>query len=110
MKKSELKTGMIVTLRNGESSVVLLGTENGDILGGAGDSDSYWGILKDFNDNLISRNNSVYDIVSAHGIYSNFRGGGKTKGSLLWERDKEIPEYTMEELQKKLGEEFKIKK
>ncbi len=47
MKKSDLKTGMIVVTADGEKSQVLLGTKNGDILSG-----QTWCPLNVYNENL----------------------------------------------------------
>ncbi|GCD11704.1 hypothetical protein [Clostridium tagluense] len=47
MKKSDLKTGMWLELRDGTFGMVLLGTNNGDILSGQA-----WFPLASFNENL----------------------------------------------------------
>jgi len=105
MKKSELKTGMIVEFKDGRSGMVLLGTHKGDVLSG----DLAYFPLSDHEENLMDWNDevvvrSVYNPTYISGFYK------QQKDFIIWERPQEIKEYTMEELTEKLGHNFKIKK
>lgn len=110
MKKSELKTGMIVECNNGAAYLVQLNHFRGrDMLLNLSresklEADGY-------NEDLTSNDNDVdFNIIRVHESNCLFLPLKVQDCHLIWERKKEIPEYTMEELIEKLGEEFKIKK
>ena len=48
MKKSDLKTGMWVVSKNGAKGIIMLDTNDGDIISG----DTLWCNLKSYNDDL----------------------------------------------------------
>lgn len=60
MKKSDLKTGMMVVLNNNEYYLVLLGTPHGDILSRMERGWGYMG-LDSYNDNLECENTAHED-------------------------------------------------
>ncbi len=63
MRKSQLRTGMVVVVRNGNVFRVLLGTPAGDLLtNGYGHM-----MLRNFNDDLCNQASSPFDITE---IYS----------------------------------------
>ena len=99
MKKSDLKTVMWVEYRSGKKVIVLLNTENGDVLVGGG----RWNSLYHYDENLNCSFSSECDIVSAyiHGCSADaltFEGAEK-----IWQREETI-EMTIEEACKKLRE------
>jgi hypothetical protein len=108
MRKEDLKTGMRVELRNGDIYVVCknTGTDYGDILS----SNNTWIELGDFNEDITFKERGSYtsqnDIVKVY----KFSGFLDSKGELLWEREEEAEEMTMEEICKELGREVKVKK
>lgn len=79
MKKSDLKTGMLVENRGGRRGLVLLGTEKGDIIAAWGNKkgNETWNLLDSFDDdlNLItsfgSDANNVFSIVKVYSQASN---------------------------------------
>jgi hypothetical protein len=81
MKKTDLKTGMIVFTRKNECSMVMLNTPDGDCFVGNGDLDKFtWGPFTDYDDDLKStrKGDRNDDIVEVWG-YANNRGGGSFK-------------------------------
>lgn len=111
-KKSDLKYGYLVVLRNGNKAIYMP-TTDGD----------YFDYMKDdsclkadnYNENLMFTMNccnpSYYDIVAVYG-YSNVVFDTITKDlekrELLWEREEPIKEITMEDLEKHFGCKVKI--
>ena len=109
MKKSELRTGMIVETLNKKRFYVSLNGIDG-------------------KSNLISTNNTSYmpykNIAEDLTAYSSNASNiikvfipkiielttDINKCELIWERKEKVKEYTMNELIKKVGHEFKIKK
>lgn len=116
MKRSGLKTGMIVEKRNGELGFVLLGTSNGDII--ASDNGNKFGdwcpIEANYDEGLMYR-----DDDDRHNDIVKIYDGGTNKDYLtmeskllVWER-KEPIEITLDEIAKKFGvdvKQLKIKK
>ena len=103
MKKSELKTGMIVEFRSGLKSTVLLNTSAGDFIIGKG----YETKIDEYTvENIEEWTNTakVIRVFDPENEEDHREGGGE----IVWER--KIPEYTMEELKEKIGHEFKIKR
>lgn len=90
MKKSDLKTGMLVEAANGNLSLVMLGTPQGDVLVGDGKTFSRsWCPLSAVNVDL-TRSSSEDDIVRVYS-FSNNRDGASFNQKcedreLLWER------------------------
>jgi len=102
MKKSDLKTGMLVEVDYSELGLVMLDTVDGDVLAGDGtDANRNWKPLDVLDMDSVTK---VYRYsCNRSGAEINRRGR-----SLLYERKEVVKEYTMKELQEKLGEEFKI--
>lgn len=117
MKLSDLKTGMIVTLRNGEEYVVFknfadLFTESQAII--CNTQIKRWMNISDFSDDMkctsqFLRNN--YDIVKVeipHHPYSfGDIGYAREKRKLLW-KEEAVKEVTMAEIEEKFGCKVKI--
>lgn len=117
MKKSDLKTGMLVECRNGEVRLVLGATLLAAKTGG--------GISLDYiNEDLTRKNGNKHDIVK---VYSEpVQAGGLCadltwwvgsnfeklldKSNLLWECKEQVEEMTLEEVCKLLGKDIKIVK
>ena len=118
MKKSELKSGMVVENRRGKRGIVFLNSCNGDVIGGGEYSwdEGTWGPLDNFDDDLKSfLGNVAYDIVKVYNPNSNRYFGqisGMSNSDLIWERV-DIVELTMEDIAEKFGidvNNLKIKK
>ena len=115
MKKQDLKTGMRVKLRDGNTGIVLL-----NLTGNEYEKNIIvieYGMhrnLDNYNDNLCYDNNGnrllycdiikVYDIPNNIWEIINF----DIKGKLLWERKEEIKEFTLKEIADKLGVDVKV--
>lgn len=114
MTKADLKTGMVVNLRNGDSYVVV--KEVGD---GCYEYDiifrkNSWIDLNSYTDDFKCEANPANDIMEVRGggIFYFIKGIENTvyRGNiLLWER-KEKKKYTYAQLKEMLGEEFEIVK
>ncbi len=104
MRKSDLKTGMWVELRNGNSHIVLLDTPNeGDVLGGNG-----WNRFSSYSRDLTNRSYKTLDIVKVFEVHPTDAFSGEDK-KLIWERE-ETKEMTVAEISKKLGFDVKVVK
>ena len=108
MTKSDLKTGMLVTLRNGKKMCVYLNveisiTKNADVITN-GDT---WLGLNFFDDNLNCRMGSDMDIVEIEVplIYTDLRHHNGTKS--IWQRQKP-KKMTVAEVEKILGYKVEI--
>ena len=127
MKKSDLKTGMIVTTREGYEYVVLLGTtsvytgkESCDILLNINPKSYLWNKLDYYNEDLIydstlarnedkaKRNDIIKVELAPHPYAFALLDYEREDRKLLWERNKSIKEMTMEELAEHFGCEVKI--
>lgn len=129
--KADLKTGMIVTLRNGYEYMVLLSTESVSVNNTYGSSTDIlvgkyrYNRLCNYNDDLTYGGHSFKqdpdyiikdDIIKVELPYDPYAfmdfNYEKDKRTLLWERKKEPPvkEITMEELEKHFGCKVKIVK
>lgn len=105
--KDMLKTGMWVECRNGEKAIVLLNTDNGDIVSG-----DTWFPLRELNQNLMYHNKfschqdivKVYQPLFNRGFYT----FNEKSSKLLWQRP--VPKMTHEEIAEKLGHEFEYVK
>jgi hypothetical protein len=102
MKKSDLKTGMWVELRNGKSAMVLMSTNNGDILSGP----KAWFPIDALNDDLTYEGIKDSDIIRIYQPMSNrvYFGGMLEEMNLLWERKPAPIEMTLQEAIQKLEE------
>ena len=108
MKKSDLKTGMVVESRNGDKYLVMLNPdcEGKDLICFSG---SYMS-LKDYTDTL-EYPNSDYGIVKVFTIGKSISYILSAKAllefKLIWERE-ERKEMTLKEIEKELGYKIKI--
>ena len=116
MKKSELKSGMIIELRNGDVGLVLLNTgrtEHNDTVVAAGSSAGCtWGGLCSWDENLIydEGQRDIFDIVKVYAMSNNKDCAGfqaSYRGDLLWSRSSE-KEMTKGEVEEALGYKIKI--
>lgn len=118
MKKSDLRTGHIVTTRNGSEYVVYQGVEirgtiEGKVLVGKKENKS-WEPLDNYKEDLTHCFISDFDIVKVEEAYSVFvlqdidymRDNRKT----IWKREKEPKEMTVAEIENLLGYPVKIVK
>ena len=108
MKKSDLKSGMIVETRGGELAL-LVDTPLG-LLITYGDT---WSDVESYNSDLLMPNVSRLDIVAVRSLgkwSSNILKINWWGAPIIWKREEEVPEYTMEEAIEKMGHNFKIKK
>ena len=116
MKLSDLKTGMIVTLRNGSEYVVfrnsanLYGFDSSDILVNA--EKCSWHKLSKYTDYLHCCSETEWDIVKVEIPYHPFCNMNidyeRDKRKLLWEES--VKEVTMAEIEEKFGCKVKIVK
>lgn len=119
MEKSDLRTGHIVTTREGNEYMVYLDIDteytdfNGkDVLVGTGVS---WNSLEYYNEDLTYHDErEEFDIVKVergvHPYCLQDISHGKAKREILWEREKEPKEMTVAEIEKLLGYPVKIVK
>lgn len=106
MKVEDLKTGMRLTFKNGETAIVLRGTTIGDIYSCIG-SDGAWGLLNNFTMRHDMGDCTVIKVENANNNYD-FLHEYKT----IWER-KEVLEVSIDEIAEKFGipvKQLKIKK
>lgn len=102
MKKSELKTGMIIQNVDGCYGKVLLNTVNGDIIGGANGAKMTWFPMEYLKEDLTFKADSTtYDIVKVWEMSCNMHGASlASKGKILWEKN------LVEEIVVKLTKEY----
>ena len=116
MKKSDLKTGMIVTLCNGKQLMVYKNIQTkwnvGDVIVDIYGSDN-WNLLDNYNEDLTNEGYPDLDIVKVEEVthpYAFVRlDYDSDKRTVLWKR-KEKKKYTYAQLKEILGEEFEIVK
>ena len=110
MTKADLRTGMIVTYRNGGKRTVFLNTDRGSDFIADGDN---WNPLRYYNEDLTHVDQKNLDIVKVERCYdhANICRDPNTFTMLetIWER-KEKKKYTYNQLKEILGEEFEIVK
>ena len=113
MTKSELKTGMIVTQRNGYKFMVF---ENASIFGTTDDNKiiveingNVWSNLRDsYHEDMTSNYDSKFDIMKVEKCECiTDLLNPKRKTVLLWQRS-EKKRYTYAQLKEILGEEFEV--
>lgn len=127
-KKSDLKTGMIVKTRSGDTGLVMLDNCFGvDAIVFSGnnwteldeyDDDLYWCYRVDkkhgFREETRDEFTRSVDIMKIYepDLPTGFlrRANRFNKWLPVWERSQPIPEYTMSEIIEKVGHEFKLKK
>ena len=120
MKKSDLKTGYIATLRNGRNGVVFIGVdtiERGQVDCIVNESTNSWNDLSNFNDDLTHKRFSELDIMKVEKPYHpyclqnlniRYSFASKTR-ELLWERDS-VKEMTVADVEALVGCKVKIVK
>ena len=125
MKKSDLKTGMIIETRDGNEYVVFINTcqpgfcsdcyrdENGDIALIVNQENYLWTSLNNYDEGLCKNDNNKYgDIVKiyipSHPYAFMDITYEKSDRKLIWEREPQIKEMTMEDLEKHFGCKIKI--
>jgi len=104
MKKSDLKTGMIVEYRGGQKGIVLKDSVHGDIISSLSEQTGYLWFSHLHEDLTAVSQIWSADIVK---IYESQERCAVRVERLLWERQ-EIREVTMKEVCEKFGEEVKI--
>ncbi len=106
MKREDLKTGMVVVLKNGKELVVMLDTPTGDLLVGQEFGNIIYKINEYLNEDLTDRKNPDYTIVKVYKPKSLKDLGVKSK--LLWTREELVKEMTIEAIEKVLGHKVKV--
>ena len=108
MRKSDLRSGMIVEKRKGGRGIVFLGTSYGNIIGGLGGvyngEGTTWMPLDSLNEDLTYPSAPESDIVKIYQPTCNMHYGtlNLAQCNLIWER-KDIIELSFEEIAEKLG-------
>lgn len=89
MKKSELKTGMVVEYDDGRRRVVLLGTNDGDILVNIENGELY--DLKKYEENLRThyKNININKVYQPRNTICYLKSRDDSYMTLLWEREEE---------------------
>lgn len=90
MKTRELKTGMLLEFKSGETAIVLLGTENGDIAAG-----ETWFPLKERGTTLLEFNASSNKLINVYQPFTNseyikYHRECMTPANLIWNREKAL--------------------
>lgn len=117
MTLNDLKTGMIVTWRNGEKATVLrdtpkfgilLNTDRNFLVRCSGDG---WTTLSNYNDDFTNKFVDIYDIVKVEvprHPYDCFNYNRYTFDSeVVWEKESAV-KMTVAEIEKKLGYKIEI--
>jgi len=97
MKKSELKTGMLIVNRIGSRGIILLGSPQGDVIASNGGSDDgTWSPLRCFSEDLKYDGIQESDIMEVWSYSSNMHGVDMTNydRTCLWTR-KEVKTTTV---------------
>ena len=103
--KDDLRTGMVVEIRNGYKYVIMLNSKLGDIFIMKSGAFMY---VADYTNNLKYQDNSEYDIMKVFGS-SLHNLLEITVENLLWERN-ETRKVNMKEVCEQFGEEVEITK
>lgn len=108
--KADLRTGMIIELRDGAKAVIMLGTDNGDIFAGK----HRWASLDKYTLDLkwhgTPGSNFSADVVKVYQPINNIDYcDTDTKGmNLIWDRNKsDTVELTLAEVAAKIGVDVK---
>ena len=108
MKLNDLKTGMIVKIRNGEYHIIMRDfIDDGDVLAGLSCNNKIlgtWTSLSNYNQDMTHSGVPYLDIVS---VYASYPYSADNPTRLLWERN-EYQEVTMKEIEEKFGCKVKI--
>lgn len=113
MKKSDLRTGMRVTLRNGKKRIVLLQFKHEydketDVI--VDTQISSWNPLSSYDEDLKHRNyydNDIVKIEVPEHVYVVFGTDSYHNYKMIWERN-DTKEMTVEEIQQALGYKIKV--
>lgn len=99
-EKKDLKTGMVVKIKDGRSYKVMLNTSDGDIIV----NDNGYLYLKDINDDLTTRHLSlsIVEIYKPQDVSKSFSLNLYYFTS-IWKREKPIKEVTLQEIADKFG-------
>lgn len=110
MKKSDLKTGMVVETRNGNKYLVLLDNPDAPNMNLINFKGGFLQLAFYDEDMIIQSAGRAYDIMSVYtlqdSIYNLFKER-RLRYKLLWERD-EPKEMTIAEIEEVLGYKIKI--
>lgn len=112
MKKSDLKTGMVVENKKGELSLVMRDTEVGDIFAGSGCDNEFWCPFRSFDESLNNKDTGRYDIVKVYSVNNvcNISAAKVSSNNreLIWEREETVEidgkEYSESTVKKALQE------
>ena len=111
MKKSDLRTGMIVTLRNGNKKQVYIDVVTNNLQNGNVITDgSTWSDLYHYNEDLTYKGLRELDIVKVAyvGFVTGLHAGVESPvGNTIWER-KEAKQMTVSEIEAILGYKVEI--
>lgn len=103
MKKSDLRSGMIVEDAEGNQGIVLLNSPNGDIVGGMGGGEGIWFPLAAIDENFNRKGKTSFERERFEKIYSArsncFLGSAR---DLIWERKNEVV-LSLEDIAEKFG-------
>ena len=102
MKKSDLKTGMIVRFRNGLSGLVNFNETDREI---KVTNEAYVSINA-FQDDLTYNSTPIYDIMRVYNYIDEYRTAAGYE--CIWKRKEETKEMTVKEIEKELGYKIKI--
>jgi hypothetical protein len=121
MTKADLRTGMIITCKNGNEYLIVLNCssdllpwdskeDNGVVINL--DDNGYFPLSTITNDLLDTGGNTDWTIIKVENLVSRygFKNPTTAKRELLWERPIEKKKYTYEQIKEILGEEFEIVK
>lgn len=108
MTLNDLKTGMIVKTRDGDSHIVMRDfVDAGDILAGISDNDNITNSyikLSEYKQDMKNNLLTDFDIMS---VYTSYLHCMDIQKKLIWERE-EYKEVTMKEIEEKFGCKVKI--
>lgn len=107
MKLDDLKTGMIVTLRNGTSHIVMRDfIDEGDLFVNMSENKIIgWLYLNDYTTDMKYKDVDAFDVMR---VYNARFYGISSKDALLWQREEDYKEVTMKEIEKNFGCKVKI--
>lgn len=108
MKLDDLKTGMIVTLRNGTSHIVMRDfIDEGDLFVNMSENKIIgWLYLNDYTTDMKYKDVDAFDVMRVYRTC--FYYDISSKEALLWERKDDYKEVTMQEIEEKFGCKVKI--
>ena len=108
MKLDDLKTGMIVTTRNGDSHIVMRDfVDSGDILAGLSDSNDITNSYIELSYYKQDMKNNVLSGLDIMSVYTSYLHCIDIPKKLLWQRE-EYKEVTMKEIEEMFGCKVKI--